>query len=542
MHSSVPQCSTGDPARVEIARSWRRAELFGVDPAAPGTPTITDVDRSSRLMLAAGPVVDELALRLDGHGFCLILADREGRVVHQWSGDPRLRTALESHGVAIGSELREDAAGTNGLGTALEIGRGVDVIGAEHFLHALKGYSCYGHPIRHPLTRRVEGVLDITAAGAQANPLFGPLLAGAVREIEARIVEGARETDRRLFLAFQNATRLRSTPVAVLGGDVVLANRACLDRLGAVDPAVLGTLVAGEEVRGRIVRELDLGARGRIRVLVEGLEGTAGGAVFYLGDIEATAPRPQLLAPVSEARRVLIAGEPGTGRTTVARRLAGDGPVAVLDAMNALTGSADRWVARFVEALDAPVVAVVLEDVHLLPERLCEVVRRALGSSSVNLVLTACPVAELPVAAARMVARCEDRIELQPLRERTHELPALVETICTAVRPGQDVSLTPRALAELAAQPWPGNLSELAQLIDELARRPLLGGIEASDLPQRYRSSARTAALGGRERAERSAVITALRECRGNKSKAADQLGISRTTLYRRMQALEIVG
>ncbi|WP_345411775.1 sigma-54-dependent Fis family transcriptional regulator [Pseudonocardia xishanensis] len=501
------------------------------------------MDSSSRFLVAATPVIDELASRLNGYPVCLMVADRDGNVVHQWSGDDRLRGGLESHGVVFGAGLTEHLAGTNAVGTALEVGHAVAINGAEHFLHSLRSYSCFGHPIRHPLTRRIEGILDITAAGPESNPMFGPLLAGAVRDIEARIIEGAREEDRRLFIAFQNATRLRSTPVAVLGGDTVLANRACLDRLGSVDPAILSTLTA--EVLGpqQVVRNLDLGERGRIRVLIERLEGTSGGALFYLGDLE----RASLDASTGEAlrlsRSVVIAGEPGTGRTTQARRLAGNAGAVTVDAVDALTGSERAWAARFQEVTAGTSTPVIVDDVHLLPERLCEVVRRALVSRTcAPLILTSCPTAELAPPAARAVALCEEQIELTPLRERVHELPSLIESIAAERRTGVRLRFTPRALTELAAQPWSGNLSELARLVDDVLRAPIAGDVDAPSLPARYRSSARAAGLGGRERAERAALITALQASHGNKMIAARQLGISRTTLYRRMQALDVQG
>lgn len=543
MHAPDARQQPKAPTRPEILQSWRRAAILGLDPASPGVPTITDIDASSRLMVAAAPVLEELAVRLADQALCLILVDRAGRVVHESSGDARLQAALESNGVALGARLDEDAAGTNGPGTALEIGRGVEVNGSEHFLNALKGFSCYGHPIRHPLTRRIEGVLDITSVGGRANPLFGPLLAGAVRDIEARIVEGARESERRMFLAFQNATRLRSTPVAVLGGDLVLANRACLDRLGSADPAVLGTLLEGGDDRGRSVRELDLGPRGRIRVLIESIDQTAGN-LFYLSDLESS--KSSLTEPVDQpgVRRVLVAGEPGTGRTSAARDIfPAEGPLTVIDAIDALSGSEDKWVARLMTLLrDAP-GPVLVDEVHLLPSRLCEVVRRTVDASGGRaVVLVACPVNELPEPAARLAALCETTIEPKPLRERVHELPALIAAMVQDVRPGSPLRLTARALAELAAHPWPGNLSELKRLVNDLARRPLAGSLDAADLPARYRSSARTTSLGGRERAERVAVIAALEATGGNKSLAAERLGISRTTLYRRMQALDIPG
>lgn len=542
MVESREQAGTSAEVRPEIASSWRRAELFGVDRASLGPLHTAEVDHSSRLMVAAEPVLCDLAERLAERPFALMLADRDCRIVHQWTGQRSLRTELTDNGITIGSVLDESAAGTNALGTPFELGRGMAINGVEHYLHALQRFSCYGQPIRHPLTRRVEGILDITMAGSAASPLFGPLLAGAAQEIEARIVEGARAADRRLFLAFQAATRQRRTPVVVLGGDVVLATRGCLERLGSADPAVLRSLLAEVVSQGPVSRVLDLGGWGRVRVQAEPVAGTPDGAVFHLGDL--------LPAPRSSGARgrstgsgagatTLVAGEPGTGRSTVAGQLIGEQPFAALDAVGSITGPERDWVHRLTEAAGSG-RALVVEDVQVLGERLCAVLRATLAAARGPVVLTSCPVDELPTPVARLVARCAGRVELAPLRERPHELPTLLATIGSAVLPGRELRFSPRALDCLAGQPWPGNLVELTQLVEGLATRPLAGRIDVADLPARYRGNGRTSGLGGRDRAERLAIIVALGNAQGNKACAARALGISRTTLYRRMRTLDV--
>ncbi|MGQ0575556.1 MAG: sigma-54-dependent Fis family transcriptional regulator [Pseudonocardia sp.] len=545
--------------RPEIASSWHRAQLAGLHPESGGRPTLVDVDVSSRLMSAAAPVLRELAEHLDGNAFSLMLTDRDCRIVHRWGGDHRFVDAIDAYGVAVGVQVDEESFGTNAMGTAMETGSSVVVHGAEHFLYPFKILSCYGHPVRHPLTRRVEGILDITAIGPASNPLFGPLVRRAVRDIEVRLVDGARDGQRRLFLAFQYATRLRGAPVAVLGGDVVLANRACLDVLGTADPAVLRALLPGGP--GPLVRELDLGPRGRVPVTVERVEGTVDGVLVRLGALPVPAPDrpvPDRAVPVRRApvgavpvrpapeparptgHAVLVAGEPGTGRSRVAAELAGTGPVVTLDAAAAVAGSERDWASRLVGFAARPATTVVVDDVHVLPERLCAVLRRVLVAGRARLVLTSCPVDELPPHVARLAGRCVRRVEPAPLRERSAELAALLAAMGALARPDRDWTCTPRALDALAAQPWPGNLAELAVLVDELAARPATGRIDLDDLPARYRSAGRAARLGGRERAERAAILGALHAAGGNKVAAARQLGISRTTLYRRMRALAV--
>lgn len=70
------------PLRPEIALSWQRSAANGLSPSAPvDTLTLAEIDRRSRLLVAANPVLDELAHQLSGTGFCVMLADRESRLV-----------------------------------------------------------------------------------------------------------------------------------------------------------------------------------------------------------------------------------------------------------------------------------------------------------------------------------------------------------------------------------------------------------------------------------------------------------------------------
>jgi transcriptional regulator of acetoin/glycerol metabolism len=91
---------------------------------------------------------------------------------------------------------------------------------------------------------------------------------------------------------------------------------------------------------------------------------------------------------------------------------------------------------------------------------------------------------------------------------------------------------------------WPGNVRELFSVVESAAIRASGPRIEAQHLPAPIRDpEGRGAAPGMEERyragdpeSEREAIVVALTEANGSRSRAADLLGMSRTTLWRRMK------
>jgi DNA-binding NtrC family response regulator len=145
------------------------------------------------------------------------------------------------------------------------------------------------------------------------------------------------------------------------------------------------------------------------------------------------------------------------------------------------------------------------------------------------------------------------RLKVPPLCERSFDIPLLVEHFVNkaaeaAKRPPLDVSS--EALAILTAYSWPGNVRELENAIERavaFARGPV---IMPDDLPERVRSSGSASALIARSveqnltmrEVEREYILEVLRRTGGNKSRAAELLGLDRKTLYRRLDEYRAEG
>ena len=161
------------------------------------------------------------------------------------------------------------------------------------------------------------------------------------------------------------------------------------------------------------------------------------------------------------------------------------------------------------------------------------------------------------------------QLHVPSLRERCDDLPQLVECIIDEIASRTSlpaIELTPAAIARLQRHPWPGNVRELrncleslqlladGQPIDEAVVAQILPSLPpgavaapchppAQFAPPTSASDAELAPLAVTlAAAERVAVLQALQHCGGNRRLTAEHLGISRATLYNKLQEHQLQG
>jgi transcriptional regulator with PAS, ATPase and Fis domain len=142
------------------------------------------------------------------------------------------------------------------------------------------------------------------------------------------------------------------------------------------------------------------------------------------------------------------------------------------------------------------------------------------------------------------------RIILPPLRERREDIILLVANFiyqaCNQFRkPLKKVSSSAKAL--FLDYPWPGNIRELRSVVESAVMVSDGDYITLSDLPmnlQNYATGHReeigTKAIRNMEEGEKNLIEEALRQTNGNKAKAAEALGISTRTLYRKIEKFSL--
>jgi len=538
------------PVRPEIELSWKRSRLSGVAPEAEHIAelSVVEFDPGSHLVAAASPVLEQMAGKLSGTAYSLLLGDRDCRLVYRWFDDPRFESVMDSLGLRGGASLAEDSVGTNALGTAIETRHGITINGAEHFIEPFKGFTCYGHPIRHPVTRRLEGVLDITGVSADANPLLAPFLVRAVEDIEHRLLDQAKVSERALLSAFQIASQQRRA-VAALGDDIVLTNKSALDLLGPADYALMRMLMDDLDRAAEHTADVTLASGVVVRAHLARIAGAGGGTIFHLLPIaerdmrpaRRRTPRPAEPAPPTGP--LLVTGATGTGRSTEARRLAREEEVEFRNCADVVVDGRKGFGRALRERLGRTEGTLCLENIDQLPDVLVKVVADSLSrGDGPRLILTSVPIDQLNDAQQALVSMCLNRIELQPLDKRRAELPEIASRLVHELNPNAKVRLVPSVLEVLSSRPWPGNLHELKSVLAHVVQHRRSGDVTVADLPEEYRVASGGRRLSGRERAERDAIVDSLRRFEGNKLRAAEDLGISRTTLYARMKALKITG
>lgn len=282
----------------------------------------------------------------------------------------------------------------------------------------------------------------------------------------------------------------------------------------------------------------------------------------------------------------LVTGETGTGKELVARALhALSGrktfvplncaalPENLLESelfghvKGAFTG-ADRDKVGLFETADEG--TIFLDEVGELPAALQPKLLRALEEGEVRRVgaqrSTTVDVRIVAATNRELESRVKDgafredlywrlavvHLHVPALRERPADIPLLAEHFVERLASGDAPAptLSSSAMAVLTAYAWPGNVRELRNAIERAAALGSGGEIGVDDLPPRLRqdgSGAARIAESVRDRLpvrelERRYILEVLRETGGNRSRAAEILGLDRKTLYRKLQEYESDG
>ena len=425
-----------------------------------------------------------------------------------------------------------------------------------------------GFRVRH-VSARLDEVLGAGAAarllGEPVEAVLGPELFGVEGPLRQALLAGEkREGWRALLRAGSGGSRLLSVSAAPLDHDphgvcdpdaryLVVMRPADEEPLEVSGPVTAGGLICRSESMARVLR------------LVESLQHS-----------EAT---------------VLVTGESGTGKEVIARAIHAhsprrNGPFVAVNAAalpselleselfghvrGAFTGAARDRTGRFAAASSG---TLFLDEVGDVPLQLQVKLLRVLQEHTYERVgedQTRRTDARIIAATNRDLRRAvaegrfrEDLyyrlrvfpIEIPPLRARREDIELVARLLLSRVgaRTGRALRLSPDALRAMLSYSWPGNVRELENALEFAATVCRGQTLHPEDLPPEVVSSLEPSSSAGGTTpdrrgpeapppdgpaGDRAAIEAALEAHRWSRADAARALGISRSTLWRRMRAL----
>ena len=557
------------PVRDPIRVSWERSHASQVDVDRPAPKYFDRIDRETTLMRAARPVIDALSSELHNEPVCIILTDSKGVVLDRRGGDPSLLRRLDSVDLAPGFQYAESEVGTNGIGTALEVGGPILINGPEHYNDKLRMFSCAGAPITHPVTGGLLGVLDITTQARNSSSILLSFAKLAARRIHERVVEEANALDHALLSDYYAACRHSGGPVLALGDEVFMMNAYAQARFDAVDQAAL--IDRTRDARGGtkplvILTDLPSGTTARLAYRPTFLGDTLAGGVIQIKEQRPPARSQQparaplvpgttgssavwqhvtqeMLDACRRSEWLIADGEPGAGKLSllraVRRHVCPDRRLAVLDP--AVTG--DDLPAEARAELESGSDLIIRranlltgEVLYGLTDVLQSVRDGAIaGDAWVALTLPA----DRSEIADQLLAFFPRTVEVPPLRHHLEDIPALVRSLL-AKAGVSDLTFSTTTMNQLMRLPWAGNITHLRAVLTAVAKRRRSGVVELADLPPECRATTRRQ-LTPIEALERDAIVDALSMYDGDKQAAAAALGMSRATIYRKIRDYGIV-
>jgi GAF domain len=175
-----------------VEESWQRSVQFRANPDNPEAPLAMDREeleeyRRQHPLATIMPVIHKL-LVLPSHdsGLLVAVGDEVGRLL--WvEGDAVMQRRAEGMMFVAGADWSEASVGTSAPGTALALGRSIQISGAEHYKRSVHPWSCTAVPFHDPDSGALLGVVDITGTESAVAPHTLSLVEATVAAAQAQL-------------------------------------------------------------------------------------------------------------------------------------------------------------------------------------------------------------------------------------------------------------------------------------------------------------------------------------------------------------------
>lgn len=569
-----------------LSDSWFRSQLYGLQPTTDEFPRLRSGELADLLASHSGlqqltqPVVGALSRKVADLQSVVILSDASGLVL-QTFGNMNAMQKAQSFALAPGNLWSESGRGTNAIGTALAIDDSCEIDGRQHFLTSNQDLYCAAIPIQSP-DGQIAGVLDISGPAHFPHPHTLGWVKEAAKQIEYLWVKQSLHPQQWLMSLHSQPQKLDSVEelLLVFSDNVLTAgNRLAMRELG-LGSEQLGHITFQQlfPLLTQTAVTVPLPLTVRRQSYYYRLRAPTRSAVAVSAppavDLPFAGPREgeKMVRLLNAGIALCIEGETGCGKEYVSRTLHQHSrwrsgkfvaincaaiPESLIESElfgyqpGAFTGaSKNGYIGKIREADGGVLFLDEIGDMPmLLQTRLLRVLQEkevtplgASQSTPVNFAVICATHRNL----AQRVADGEFREDLfyrlrefalaiPPLRGWP-ALPAFIQRLWQALGAGQRrVQLSPDLLDNLARLPWPGNVRQLQSLMKVLLALADDGArLEVDDLPAEYRAAPAPAAPRGLQQHDSQLIADTLTTYNGNVSKAAQALGVARSTLYRR--------
>jgi hypothetical protein len=268
--------------RPDILASWSRCrDRYEVDPrlrSAPGAVERTEHRFEQDVILTKVGGLAALAGReMELHGGIVAVTDGSGRLLASY-GAADVRRRAEQSNLAPRSAWAEQTAGTNGMGTALEVAGAVTVTGPEHWCEGFQDWSCAGVAIRDVVTDTPLATIDVSRWRALLPSKVPVWLEKAAASVESDIHRRAVLDGQSVVAGFTSDSGDGPVLCLDLGGRAIVANEAAVSLLRM--PSDHPMVAPAERWRPDVpelstvvrwaIREAQQGWRGFARLVVAG--------------------------------------------------------------------------------------------------------------------------------------------------------------------------------------------------------------------------------------------------------------------------------